>query len=127
MVTNVIEAPEGVGTKVHIVRRFAKEFLVEQIEREYSEFVPDARIVSKAHARVRFAGRTRDVANGPICTWLFEPEDRGTWLAFVVVEEDLGWWQRNVESLTAAVMAKTMHGMLEAIKTGVESTASSAA
>lgn len=83
--------------------------------------------MSKAHASVRFAGRTRDVANGPIFTWLFEPEDRGTRLTFVVVEEDLGWWQRIGESVSAAVMAKTMHGMLEAIKTGVESRASSAA
>jgi hypothetical protein len=69
-VTEVEMAPEGVGTKAHIVGTFARGMMVEQIDREYTEFVPDARIVTKAHAKVRFAGRTSEVANGPIFTWL---------------------------------------------------------
>jgi hypothetical protein len=101
--------------------------VVEQIEREYSEFVPDQRIVSKAHAKVRFAGRTREVANGPIFTWLFQAARGGTKLTFVVLEEDLRWWQRLVESVDAVLLAKKMHGMLAAIKTGAESRRSSAA
>lgn len=60
--------PEGVGTKAHIVGRFAKGMILEQVAPEFTEFVPDARIVSKAHAKVRFAGLTREVANGPIFT-----------------------------------------------------------
>ncbi len=118
-VIDAVMTPEGVGTKAHIVGRFAKGMLVEQIEREYTEFVPDERIVSKAHAKVRFAGRTTEVPNGPIFTWLFEANDGGTKLTFVVLEEDLGWWQNLLESVSAAVMAKNMHSMLAAIKTGV--------
>ena len=126
-VSDVVMTPEGVGTKAHIVGRFAKGMMVEQIEREYTEFVPDERIVSKAHAKVRFAGRTKEVANGPIFTWLFEAKDGGTKLTFVVLEEDLGWWQNLQESVSAVAMAKNMHSMLAAIKTGVESQASSVA
>lgn len=48
-------------------------------------------------------------------------------MTFVVLEEDLGWWQNILESVSAAVMAKNMHRMLDAIKTGVESQAPSAA
>lgn len=123
-VTDVVMTPDGVGTKAHIVGRFAKGMMVEQIEREYTEFVPDTRIVSKAHAKVRFAGRTTEVANGPIFTWLFEAEDGGTKLTLVVLEEDLAWWQRMIESVSALAMSKDMHGMLVAIKTGLESQAS---
>lgn len=119
-VTDVVLTPEGVGTKAHIVGRFVKGTMVEQIEREYTEFVPDERIVSTAHAKVHFVGRTKDVAHGPVFTWLFEATDEGTRLTFVVLEEDLGWWQNLLESISAAAMAKKMHGMLEAIKTGVE-------
>ena len=59
--------------------------------------------------------------------WLFEAEDGGTKLSFVVLEEDLNWWQNLLESVSATVMAKNMHSMLAAIKSGVESRASSAA
>lgn len=126
-VNDVVMTPEGVGTKAHIVGRFAKGMMVEQIEREYTEFVPDQRIVSKAHAKVRFAGRTKEVANGPIFTWLFGAADGGTTLTFVVLEEDLNWWQRLLESVDAVLMTKKMQGMLAAIKAGVESRGSSAA
>ena len=66
-VTDVEIKQEGVGTTAHIVGKFAKGMILEQIEREYTEFVPDARIVSKANGTVRFAGRTRDiwVSSGP--------------------------------------------------------------
>ena len=119
-VTDVVMTPDGLGTTAHIVGRFAKGMIVEQIEREFTEFVPDERIVSTAHAKVRFAGRTKDVAHGPVFTWLFDAADRGTRLTFVVLEADLGWWQNLLESISAAAMAKKMHSMLEAIKAGVE-------
>lgn len=126
-VTDVVMTPDGVGTTAHIVGRFLKGMMVEQIEREYTEVVPDERIVSKAHAKVRFAGRTKEVSNGPIFTWLFASEHGGTKVTFVILEEDLSWWQNLFESVSATVMAKTMHAMLAAIKTGVEGRASSAA
>lgn len=126
-VTDVVMTPEGVGTKAHIVGRFAKGMIVEQIEREYTEFVPDARIVSKAHGTVRFAGRTREVAKPPVLTWLFETENGGTKLTFVIVEEDLAWWQGLFESVSARFMSKSLHGTLKAIKTGIESQGSPSA
>jgi hypothetical protein len=115
---------EGIGTTVHIVGRFARGMILEQVEREYTEFVPDARIVSTAHGKVRFAGRTREVANPPIFTWLFEAEGGGTKLTFVILEEDLVWWQGMLESVSALAMSKNIHRVLAAIKTGIESQAS---
>ena len=126
-VTDVEMTPEGVGTTARIVAKFAKGMMVEQVEREYTEFVPDERIVSKAHVKVRFAGLTKETANGPVITWLFDSEDGGTKLTLVVLEEDLAWWQSMVESASALVMSKNMNSVLAAIKTGVESQASSAA
>lgn len=126
-VTDVVMTPDGVGTQVHLEGRFAKGLMVEQVEREYTEFVPDERIVSTAHGKVRFAGRTKGFANGPIFTWLFDAQDQGTKLTFVVLEEDLGWWENLLESALAVTMAKNMDSMLSAIKTGVESQSSSTA
>jgi uncharacterized protein YndB with AHSA1/START domain len=125
-VTDVVMTPEGVGTTAHIVGRFAKGMLLEQIEREYTEFVPDTRIVSKAHGKVRFAGRTREVANPPIFTWRFEAKDGGTKLTLVVLEEDLAWWQTMLESVSALAMSKNIRSTLAAVKAGVESQASPA-
>ncbi len=105
-VTEVVMTPEGVGTKALIVGRFAKGMMVEQIEREFTEFVPEKRIVSKAHGKVRFAGRTKEVANGPVFTWVL-----GVLL----------------ESVSAVVMSRSMRSMLSAIKTGAETQSSSAA
>lgn len=126
-VTDVVMTPEGVGTKAHIVGRFFKGMMVEQIEREFTEFVPEERIVTRAHATVRFAGRNKEVANGPVFTWLFEDRDGGTELTLVVLEEDLSRWQGPLESVSAAVMAKKLNGMLAAVKAGVEIPAPSTA
>jgi hypothetical protein len=48
-------------------------------------------------------------------------------LTFLVVDEDLGWWERVMESITAEAMAGRMLGMLEAIKAGVEGRPAAAA
>jgi uncharacterized protein YndB with AHSA1/START domain len=119
-VTDVVMTPEGVGTRAHIVARFFKGMMVEQVEREYTEFVLDERIVTRAHAKVRVAGRNKEVASAPIFTWLFEDRDGGTELTLVVLEEDLSRWQNLLESASAAVMAKKLNGVLAAVKTGVE-------
>jgi hypothetical protein len=78
--------------------------MVEQVEREYTEFVPDVRIVSRAHGKMRFAGRTSELASLPVFTWRFEAEGGGTKLTFVV-EEDLGWWQRMLAPVSALATA----------------------
>ncbi len=125
-VIDVVMTPDGVGTTAHIVARFMNGMVVEQIEREYTEVVPDERIVSKAHAKVRFAGRTKD-ANAPIFTLRFETEDGGTKLTLVLLEEDLSWLANLFESVSGGPIAKDMRSMLAAIKTGVEGRAASAA
>lgn len=125
-VTDVAITPEGVGTTARIVGRFVKGLMVEQVEREYTEFIPDERIVSTAHVKMRFAGRTMEDADGPIFTWLFAAKDGGTRVTVDVLEKDLNWWQNALESASAAVMAKKMQRMLAAIKSGVEKQVSSA-
>jgi len=119
-VADVVLTPDGVGTKAQITGRFLNGMIVEEIEREYTEVISDQRIVSRAHAKVRFAGRTKEVADGPVFTWLFAAEGAGTKLTFVVLETDLNWWEGLLESVSAAVMANTMRSMLSAIKAGVE-------
>lgn len=123
----MVMTPEGVATTAHIVGRFARGMIVEQIEREYTEVAQDERIVTKAHAKVRFAGLPKEVANGPIFTWLFEGDDGSTKVTLVVLEEDLSWVQNLLESVSAVAMGKNLHGMLAALKAGVESQTSSAA
>jgi len=76
---------------------------------------------------VRFAGRNKEVAKPPIFTWLFEDRDGGTELTLVVLEEDLSRWQGLLESVSAAVMAKKLNGMLASVKAGVEIPAPSTA
>ncbi len=125
-VTDVVMTPDGVGTTAHIEARFMKVLVVEQVEREYSEVVPDQRIVSKAHATVRFAGRTRE-PNAPVFTLRFEPDAAGTKLGLDLLEKDLSWWANLVESASGGTIAKDMRRMLAAIKTGVERPAASAA
>ena len=121
--TDVVMTPEGVGTTARIVAKFARGLMVEQVVREYTEFVPDARIVTRAHGTARFAGRTRELASLPVFTWLFEAADGGTKLTFVL-EEDLTWWQRMLAPVSALAMSKDFHSMLAAIKSGVERHAS---
>lgn len=120
-VTEVVATPpEGVGTRFRVEAKFTKA-VVEKVDREFTEFVPDERIVSKAHVQIRFAGRTKDDPNGPILTWLFVPEDGGTKLTFVILEEHLSRWQYLGESVIAAMgYEKRMRQVLAAIKAGVE-------
>lgn len=126
-VTSVVMTPDGVGTTAHITGRFLGGMIVEQVEREYNEFVPDQLIVSRARVTVRIAGRTREVATNPIFTWRFETQEAGTRLTLGVLEKDLGSWVNLLrETVGAAVMAKKMNAMLAAIKTGVENQAGSA-
>jgi len=124
-VTEVDMTPEGVGTTAHLVGTFMHGMMVEQVEREFTEFVQDEQIVSTAHATIRFAGRTRDVAITPIFTWLFEGDGDTTKLTFVIVEEGLGWWRNLSESVQAAGMSRMLNGLVTAIKAGVEGQAES--
>lgn len=120
-VTSVVMTPEGVGTKAHITGRFLGGTIVEQVEREYTEFVPDHLIVSRARATVRVAGWTKDVTTSPVFTWRFEAQGAGTRLTIGVLEKDLGPWLNLLrETVGGAVMARKMRAMLAAIKTGVE-------
>ena len=119
-VTHVVITPDGIGTRAHITGRFLGGMIVEQVEREYNEFVPDQLIVSRARVTVRIAGRTREVATNPIFTWRFETQEAGTRLTLGVLEKVLGSVNLLRETVGGAVMAKKMNAMLAAIKTGVE-------
>lgn len=116
--------PGGVGTMAHIVGRLAKGMMVEQIDREYTEFVPDQRIVSRAKMARRFAGRTKETANSTVMTWLFKPRNGGTELTVNFLEEDLAWWQNLLDNAAVVVLSKHVHSMLAAVKEGVEGQAS---
>ncbi len=126
-VTEAAMTPDGVGTTARIEGRFLKGLVTEDVHREFVEVVPDKRIVSKAHVKMRMVGRSTETDDGPVLTWLFDPEDGRTKLSFVVLEEDLAVWQRLSESLSALVDAKSVRSMLAAIKAGVENEAGPAA
>jgi len=94
---------------------------VEEVEREFTEFVPDELIVSKAHGKVGFVGRMTREADLPAFTWLFEGDGDATTLTMIVQEVDLNWLEDLVDYVTAGVLSKNMDAMLAAIKEGVES------
>ena len=125
-VTGVHMTPEGVGTTAHIVGTFMHGMMVEQIEREFTEFVPDEHIVSTAHGTMRFAGRTKDVAHPPIFTWLFDAQDGATRVTFVVREEDLGWWQNLFESCHSARIRRRHRGTRRLVPLALEGAAGGA-
>lgn len=120
-VTDVDITPEGVGTTAHIVGTFGKGLVVEQVEREFTEFTPDEMIVSKAHGKISFVGRATMDANLPTFTWLFEDTDPGTKVTMIVQDEDINWLEDLVDYATAPMVNKNMNNMLAAIKAGVES------
>lgn len=128
-VTDVVITPRGVGTKAHITGKLAKGLIVDQVEREYTEFVDDERIVTTAHGTRRLAGLSKPVTNAPVFTWLFESSEGGTTVN-LVFSEDLGWLQSLFMSVSdafgQALVAKRLKRMLAAIKTSVERQASPA-
>lgn len=120
-VTEVNITPEGIGTTAHIVGTFGKGLIIQQVEREFTEFTPDEMIVSRAHGKIRFVGRVTMETDLPTFTWLFEDADPGTKVTMIFQEEDLNWFEDLVDYASAPLMRKNLNSMLEAVKAGIES------
>ena len=120
-VSEVSIKPDGLGTTAHIVGTFGRGLIVEEVEREFTEFAPDELIVSRAHGKLRFVGRATREADFATFTWLFEDTDPGTLVTMIVQDEDINWLEDLVDLATASMLNKNMDAMLAAIKSGVES------
>jgi hypothetical protein len=121
-VSDVTLTPEGVGTTAHIV---SSGLVTEEAGYECVEFVPDQRIVFKAHPTVTIAGMTREVTHGPSWIWTFVPEASGTRLTLVFLEEDAAWWQRAFDVVTERSWSRQIRDWLARIKAGAEEEAAS--
>lgn len=119
-VTDATLTREGVGTKAQLV---AKMFVfVEDIAIEYVEVVPDQRIVFQAHPTMTLAGLGRLSVSVAIhnWTWTFEPEDGGTRLNLVVVEQEPPWWQRVLDRVMEKGFSTQVRNRLARIKASNE-------
>jgi uncharacterized protein YndB with AHSA1/START domain len=119
---NVADAtliPGGVGTTAHLT---GKMFVfVEEVAIEYVEVVRDHRIVFQAYPTMTAAGlRHRISVATHTLTWTFTPEDGGTRLAVVVVEQNPPRWQRVLDRLTAKGFSKQARERLARIKASLE-------
>lgn len=117
--------PEGVGTKAHLK---AKMFVLsETVAIEYIEVVPDQRIVFQGDPTMTFAGLGRGISI-PIhtWTWTFEPENGGTRLTLVVVEENPPRWYRILDRVFDTSSRKQVNDRLARIKAATEEQATTA-
>ena len=122
-VRDITLTPEGLRSRVHLV---SKGVVSEEATTECIEFVPDQRIVWKSHPKVSVAGMTKEISHGPTWTWTFAPEDGGTTLTLVFLEQEPAWWQRAFDVLAERTWSKQHRGWLASIKTGAEEQAAAA-
>lgn len=111
--------PEGVGTKA-LLKGWMLVFS-ESVAIEYTEVVPDRRIVFQGDATMAFAGLGRGFSIAThILTWTFAPENGGTRLDLVVVVQNPPLWQRILDRLSDKSARKMFNGRLTRIKAAVE-------
>jgi uncharacterized protein YndB with AHSA1/START domain len=112
---------EGVGTKARLTARVF--IFVEDVAIEYVEATPDQRIVFQAHPTMTPAGLglKRGISTAiHNWTWTFEPEDGGTRLNLVVVEQNPPRWQRAMDRLTEKSFNTQVRDRLARMKAAVE-------
>lgn len=122
-VRDVRVTPQGLGTTARLV---AKGVVTEDATNECVGFVPDQQIVTKSHPKVTVAGMTKEVTHGPTWTWTFTPQDGGTRLTLVFLEEDAAWWQRAFDVVMERSWSSQIRGWLAGIRAGAEEEAASA-
>jgi uncharacterized protein YndB with AHSA1/START domain len=88
-----------VGTSALIAARVG--VFAEEIAIEYTEVVPDERIVFEARPRMalRRVGRPEIPSALHVWTWTFAPHGEGTRLTVAVVEKDAPRWERAMDTL----------------------------
>jgi uncharacterized protein YndB with AHSA1/START domain len=110
---------EGVGTEAHLTAKMP--LFTETVALEYTEVVPDERIVFQGHPTMKFLGRGRGVSVPVhIFTWTFEPEKGGTRLNLVVEEQDPPRWYRILDRLIDKSFREQVNDRLARIKAGAE-------
>jgi uncharacterized protein YndB with AHSA1/START domain len=115
-------APEGVGTVAHVLNR-ATPGLTEHVTHEFTEFVPDERIVITSHLRVL----NRDLKQHVGWTWSFAPEGDGTRLTVDFENTDITWFEDVMYAWGGgAQWDKTVNGWLHHVKAAVEKKSASA-
>jgi uncharacterized protein YndB with AHSA1/START domain len=107
--------PEGVGTVAHVRNQTMP--VTEYVTHEFTEFVPDERIVITSHLRML----NRDLKQHVRWTWTFAPEGDGTRLTVDFENTDITWFEEKMMNTVAEKgWAHTVNGWLAHIKTAVE-------
>ncbi len=124
----VVEAtltPDGVGTKALLKAK--TPVFTETVALEYTEVVPDERIVFTGDAVMVWFGLGRGISIAThVLTWTFQPEDGGTRLDLAVEVENPAMWQRFFDRLLDKSSQKMFNGRLARIKAAAEDKAAAA-
>jgi uncharacterized protein YndB with AHSA1/START domain len=111
--------PEGVGTEAHL--RAKMPLFTETVALEYTEVVPDRRIVFQGDPTMTFVGRGRGISIPVhIFTWTFESENGVTRLELVVEERNPPRWYRILDRLFDKSFRKQVNERLARIKAAAE-------
>jgi uncharacterized protein YndB with AHSA1/START domain len=111
--------PEGVGTEAQLKAK--TPLFTETVALEYTEVVPDQRIVFQGDPTMTFLGRGRRISIPVhIFTLTFEAERGGTRLNLVVEEQDPPRWYRILDRLFDKSSRKMISDRLARIKATAE-------
>ena len=117
-VTESTVTAEGAGTRGHLVAKMLG--LSENVAIEYTEVVPDERIVYEARPTVAIAGRKLG-AEVFTWAWAFQPAAGGTELTLHVASRGGARWERALDALgTERVVTKQSRARLARIAAAVE-------
>ena len=118
----VVEAtltPDGVGTGALLKAK--TPVFTETVAIEYTEVVPDERIVFKGDAVMVWFGLGRGISIAThVLTWTFQPEHGGTRLDLAVDVQNPPMWQRFFDRLLDKSSQKMFNGRLARIKAATE-------
>jgi len=111
--------PDGVGTEARVEAK--TPLFTETVAIEYTEVVPDERIVFTGDAVMVWFGLGRGISIAThVLTWTFQPEDGGTRLNLAVVVQNPPMWQRVFDRLLDKSSQKMFNGRLTRIKAAAQ-------
>ena len=117
--TDAALTQEGVGTTAQLKGRML--VFTETVAVEYTEVIPDRRIVFHGDATMALAGLGRGISIAThVLTWTFAPEKGGTRLTLAVAVQNPPTWQRFLDRVFDKSSKKMFSERLARIKAASE-------
>ncbi|MGD2043036.1 MAG: hypothetical protein PVJ28_05240 [Acidimicrobiia bacterium] len=111
--------PEGVGTEAKLEAKMP--LFTETVALEYTDVIPDQRIVFQSDPTMTFLGRGRPISIPVhIFTLTFEPERGGTRLDLVVEEQNPPRWYRILDRIFDKSSKKMINDRLARLKAAAQ-------